>query len=114
MKQPLRILITQAQELASLGAIRSLGAAGHHVIGAYPEYVGKPAAAYSRYCYETALHPDPWAHQEAFREFIIGFVKTNNIDVVLPSCEASIHALIDSDESLPATCSILIPNQVSL
>ena len=61
--EKLRILVTDAQELAGLGAIRSLGRAGHAVMAAYPNGQALPAAARSRYCAGVLRYPDPWRHQ---------------------------------------------------
>ena len=46
----MRIFVTDAQELASLGAIRSLGRAGHTVIAGFPYGLSRPASTYSHYC----------------------------------------------------------------
>ncbi|MCS6915691.1 MAG: ATP-grasp domain-containing protein [Myxococcales bacterium] len=116
---PLRILLTDAQELAALGALRSLGRAGHEVTLAYPAQLRPPASVRSRHCAATLCHPDPWREHAAFRAWLADVARS--YDVVLPVSEACIAAaasirrltptgarplwLMPSDESLRYTLS---------
>lgn len=107
----LRILITDAQELAGLGAIRSLGRAGHHVTAAYPDGLARPAGACSRYCAATLTYPDAWRRHAAFH----GWLRATSgaFDVILPISEAAIVASVALQEDLPGPL-WLVPSDGSL
>ena len=86
----MRILVTDAQELAGLGAIRSLGRAGHHVIAGFPSNLKRPASTYSGYCSGQRIYPDPWASQPEFRQWLVR--NSPEFDLVLPISEAALLA----------------------
>jgi len=54
----MRILVTDAHELAGLGAVRSLASAGDEVTAAYPAGP-RPAATWSRSRRRYCSYPDP-------------------------------------------------------
>ncbi|HEY3266056.1 MAG TPA: hypothetical protein VGM37_03960 [Armatimonadota bacterium] len=89
----LNILVTDAQELAGLGAIRSLGRAGRRVTAGYPVGEGAPAAASSRWCAQSVRYPDPWAHQMEFRQWLREQMRSGKYDAILPITEACVAAL---------------------
>ncbi len=91
-ERPLRILVTEAHELAGLGAVRSLGRAGHQVIASFPEARARPPVTYSRYCSSFLLQPDPWSRQLDFRDWWIARDRSGEFDVLLPTTEAAIAA----------------------
>ena len=86
----MRILVTDAQELAGLGAIRSLGKAGHDVTAGFPSNLRRPASVYSRYCSGQRAYPDPWVSQPQFRQWLIRH--NSEFDLVLPISEAALLA----------------------
>jgi protein-tyrosine-phosphatase/predicted ATP-grasp superfamily ATP-dependent carboligase len=89
----LTILVTDAHELAGLGAIRSLGRAGHCVIAAYPEGRQPPPSVRSRYCGGSARYPDPWKQQFAFRDWLVAAAHRGDFDAVLPVAESAVAAV---------------------
>lgn len=95
----MRILVTDAHELAGLGAIRSLGRAGHQVIAAYPSKLQRPASTYSRYCDTRRSYPDPWVSQPDFRQWLIA--NAPEVDLVLPISEAALVAAVSCRAQLP-------------
>lgn len=91
-EQSLRILVTEAHELAGLGAVRSLGRAGHRVVASFPDGNPRPPSTYSRYCSGFCTQPDPWSQQLAFRDWWLDQARSGDFDVLLPTTEASVAA----------------------
>jgi protein-tyrosine phosphatase len=85
-----RVLVTDAQSLAALGAVRSLGRAGHHVTAAWPAGTPPPPAARSRAVAETCAYPDPWSDPTAFRDWLTEAATTRRWDLMLPIGEAAV------------------------
>jgi hypothetical protein len=85
-----RILVTDADKRAGLGAMRSLGHAGHTVIAGYREGLGRPASVSSRYRSELLCYPDPHHRQSLFREWLFDQANRHTVDAILPVAEASL------------------------
>jgi hypothetical protein len=85
--------VTDAHEFTGLGAVRSLGRAGHRVTAAYPAGGPPPASAHSRYCAARATYPDPWQSQGEFARRLIG--QAPEVDLILPISEAALLAAVD-------------------
>ena len=108
----MRILVTDAHELAGLGAIRSLGRAGHHVIAGYPARMQRPASTYSRYCSAHRTYPDPWLTQTEFCSWLLA--NASGVDLVLPVTEAALVAAASCRLHLPSSVAIVAPSAASL
>ena len=87
-----RILITEANELAGLGAIRSLGRAGYEIGGPISETITSDATRWSRYAGAPLINPDPWKRHPAFRDWLAKQAKSGDWDLILPNSEAAIVA----------------------
>lgn len=111
---PLRILVTDAQELAALGAIRSLGRVGHEVVAACPRRFGRPAAAWSRYCTELRASPDPWRSHGEFRRWLEEQILEKQYDAILPISEGAIQAVAALRPQAPPGTLLLLPDDASL
>lgn len=111
--QSLRILVTDTQELAGLGAVRSLGRAGHRVIAGHPHGVDPPARR-SRWCAAAVAYPDPWQEHGAFRDWLRAQLQGGRYDVVLPIAEAAIFALAQMRADLPTSVTALFPRDEHL
>src|SRR5687768_4225757 len=85
-----RILVTDARMRAALGAIRSLGRAGHTVMAGYPETSRRPASVASRYCSGILCYPDPRRQLSLFREWLLDQANRYSVDTILPVTEASL------------------------
>jgi NAD(P)-dependent dehydrogenase (short-subunit alcohol dehydrogenase family) len=66
----LRILITDAERLFGLRAIRSLGRAGYTVIAAYRKSPERAVSLSSRYCAGSLCYPDPWCNHFELRDWL--------------------------------------------
>ncbi|HZF20095.1 MAG TPA: ATP-grasp domain-containing protein [Burkholderiales bacterium] len=108
----MRIFVTDAQELAGLGAIRSLGRAGHEVVAGFPEGLARPASTYSRYCAGHRSYPDPWHAQADFRTWLIA--QGAAYDLLLPISEAALVATSRCGSDLPESVKAILPPSHSL
>jgi protein-tyrosine-phosphatase/predicted ATP-grasp superfamily ATP-dependent carboligase len=110
----LRILVTDADQLPALSAVRSLGRAGHHVVVAYPHNSPGAAAAFSRYARERLTHPHSWHHQQEFRGWLIKELAGGAYDVLLPISEAAIMAAAAHRQELSRYVQLLMPSDQAL
>lgn len=81
MDRKIKVLITDAGYKHTLGAVRSLGKAGFFIIAMSPNKMAQ--SFFSRYCNEKLICPNP-RDEEQFIEFLIGYLKRNTVDVLLP------------------------------
>jgi len=94
-----RVLVTDAEQRASVAVVRSLGRAGLTVIvGVHAE----PAlAAVSRYASKSVRLPDPLVSARCFAEAIERLVLDEKIDAILPISEQSLLALLGERHRFP-------------
>lgn len=104
------ILITDGQELAGLGAARSLGRAGYRVTVAVPQGLLAPVMS-SRYVEQVIESPNPWSDQPAFRQFLRECA--SQFSVLLPVSEASIFATAACRTQL-GNVTLLLPSDDAL
>jgi protein-tyrosine-phosphatase/predicted ATP-grasp superfamily ATP-dependent carboligase len=117
-----RILVTDAHELAGIGALRSLGRAGHRVTGLYSPTAlvaeglppWPPPAAWSRHATAVRPAPDPWTAQPAFAQALLAELQRGQYDALLPVSEASILAAQSLRDKLPAGLLLLMPTDAAL
>ncbi|MEQ1857307.1 MAG: ATP-grasp domain-containing protein [Longimicrobiales bacterium] len=82
-----RILVTDAEQRACLAVVRSLGAAGHHVVVCGSR--ARPLAGASRYCRATHVVPSPKADAAGYAAAVLKVVDAERIDVVIPVTDLS-------------------------
>ena len=111
---PLRILVTDAHSRVGLGAIRSLGRAGHTVIASFSKSWPWPTSASSRYCSEVVRSPNPRYHQSLFREWLFDQAHRHIIDAILPITEASLVGVTAVRKELPSDVLPIIPSDGAL
>ncbi|MDH3603159.1 MAG: hypothetical protein OEU26_26395, partial [Candidatus Tectomicrobia bacterium] len=114
MTRSSRVLITDAESLAGLGAVRSLGRAGYTVIAATTHDKRRPASSWSRYAAARLTYPDAWVHQMAFRDWIREQARRDTYDWVLPISEAAVAAVAAVRHELPEAVTALIPSDAAL
>jgi len=110
----LRILVTDAGTRAALGAVRSLGRAGHTVIAGYCEGIGRPASVSSRYCSESLCYPDPRRQQSLFKEWLLDQANRHTVDAILPVAEASLVGVAAIRKDLPSDVLPIVPMDAAL
>jgi FkbM family methyltransferase len=92
------VIVTTALERASLGAARALADRGHRVV-----HVGVTAPVGGLWTRSAAAHelaPDPLLDPAGFATAIAEIAAGQEADVVLPGCDASLHALSDHRDRL--------------
>jgi protein-tyrosine-phosphatase/predicted ATP-grasp superfamily ATP-dependent carboligase len=110
----LRILVTDAHKLAGLGAVRSLGRAGHHVIAGYSDGDEKPAGAWSRYWSSESCYPSPRLHHFEFRDWLVDKARRGLFDGILPVVESSIVGVASVRRQLPGDFLTILPSDSAL
>ena len=108
----MRVLVTDAHELAGLGAIRSLGRAGHRVTAAGPSSFPRAAASWSRYRRAYCGYPDPWQSQSEFAHWLLG--RAGDFDLILPVSEAALLAAASCRAQMPGTVQVAAPSPAAL
>lgn len=108
------MLITDGHELAALGAVRSLGRAGHKVVVSHPTHVATSPATVSRFCAGATTHPDPWQEHGAMREWLRIQISSGRYDVVLPVTEAAIVAAAAVRREVQDDVTLLMPSDEDL
>lgn len=77
----MKVFITDAGYKHTLGAVRTLGKRGIHVT--LGSSFNRSQSFYSKYCKKRVVYPDPRKENE-FINFMLNYVKNNEIDVLLP------------------------------
>jgi protein-tyrosine-phosphatase/predicted ATP-grasp superfamily ATP-dependent carboligase len=113
-RKSLRILVTDAHSRAGLGAVRSLGRAGHTVIAGYPAGSDRPPALVSRHCAEGRRYPIPDLTQDEFQAWVRQQARGGDIDVVLPVTEASLVGVAAIRKELPGEVLAIVPGDRAL
>ena len=96
-----RILVSDGEHRSSLAVVRSLGRAGHHVVVTGRDY--RCLAAASRYCAELRQLPSAEVDPVRYGAVLEWLVKWEEIDVVVPTTDASTLACLDLRERAPRT-----------
>ena len=85
------ILILDADSVAGLAVVQSLGAAGYAcILGATND--DAPAFA-SRYARNKALYPDPLADAEAFKDWLRAWLREHDVSLIIPTTECTLGPL---------------------
>jgi protein-tyrosine-phosphatase/predicted ATP-grasp superfamily ATP-dependent carboligase len=85
------ILILDADSVAGLACVQSLGAAGYECVLSAADDTA-PAFA-SRYAKRRAICPDPLVDVEAFKTWLRAWVGANAIDLIIPTTECTLGPL---------------------
>ena len=96
------ILITDGENRSALATARSLGRKGCKVVVAG---MSEPTlASSSKYCTKGVAVPDPDTAGQDYAQAIKDIVSSEEIDVIFPMTEVSIHLLNSVREKLPPDC----------
>ena len=104
-----RIVVTDAEERAALGACRGLTSAGYRVCAVARL---RPAATHwSRSCAERVLLPDPRRNVEAFVDQLGQLLQGGKYSALLPGSEASLVAVSEHRERLECSTKLGLPSR---
>lgn len=95
------VLVTDGDERATLALVRSLGRAGHRVLTCSPR--GRSLAGASRHCRGEIPTPDPLADPRGYVERVAGVVEREGVEVLIPTTEAAMLALLAERHRFPGT-----------
>jgi protein-tyrosine-phosphatase/predicted ATP-grasp superfamily ATP-dependent carboligase len=112
--KPLRILVTDADTTAGLGAVRSLGRAGHTVIAGCAIDTNEFAFSWSRYCSDYLRYPNPYSHQSKFRDWVCDQASQGAFDVLLPVSESCIVGVAAVRSQIPTGILPILPSDAAL
>lgn len=102
----LRVLVTDGEQRAALAIVRSLGAAGAHVI--VGSVSGKSLAGASRHCRGELRLPGPLATPSAFVRAVGTAVKKEKIALLMPVTEAALRPIL-ADPTIVAAVRLPFP-----
>lgn len=100
----MRVLLTDADNRATLAAARSLYRAGHMVITAGERR--RSLAGLSRCSSAFVQYPSPTTDPQGFVDAIVPAVSSHSVDIVLPMAEITTLLLTEHRTSLPPTCQL--------
>jgi predicted ATP-grasp superfamily ATP-dependent carboligase len=103
----MKAFVTDGDERSALAITRSLGRRGVSVlVGA--EWPASLASS-SRYCVRHVTYPSPYQHPEAFRRFLLAFVRREKVDVVVPVTDVTTHVVSRNQDDLRTHTSVAVP-----
>jgi predicted ATP-grasp superfamily ATP-dependent carboligase len=108
-----RILILDGHSAAALAITRSAGRAGHWVAVGANRGLFAPAKL-SRYCQAKFDHPVSTDDARAFLDSVLGFVRSNHIDLVIPVTDWTIGPLSTHREQFTGLCRITLPPKAAI
>lgn len=103
----MRILVTDADNRASLAVTRSLGRAGHEVVVAHHRHPS--LASSSKYCARRIIVADPLRDPAAFVDDLVAAARSHGVDAVIPASEVSTLLLARAAHENPGTLRICTP-----
>jgi predicted ATP-grasp superfamily ATP-dependent carboligase len=108
-----RILVLDGHSAATLSVTRSAGRAGHWVaVGANRGIFA--AAKLSRYCRLALDYPVSTSEPTEFVECILEFVRTNQIDLVVPVTDWTLGPLSAQRERFTGLCRLAMPSHAAV
>jgi biotin carboxylase len=106
------VLVTDAAYPEGLTVVRSLGRAGWRVVGAHP--VPRSRLARSRYEAASVATPDPGRDGLGAGEALAEVARRHNADLVFPTTEKSILALLSEMDRTGVELPLALPSRTSL
>jgi len=103
-----KVLVTDASDRAALAVIRSLGKKGIEVTAA--ESSSFNAGFLSRYCKHRALYAPPQRSKKKFVESILGLVKKERFDLLIPVTAFTVIPISENKEDLEKYVRVATPD----
>ena len=106
-------MVLDGHSAAALSFTRSAGRAGHWVaVGANQGLFA--AAKLSRHCSVCFDHPISTDHAQSFAEAVLGFVRAQAIDLVIPATDWTLGPLSVHREMFAGVCHLALPSASAL
>jgi predicted ATP-grasp superfamily ATP-dependent carboligase len=104
----MRVLVTDGNNRAALAVTRALGRRGHQVFVA--EQASPALAQTSRYCAGAVTYPDPGRDERGFIDALLGAVRRERIDVLLPIADVASMTVSASRAEFLSSCRVPLPD----
>jgi predicted ATP-grasp superfamily ATP-dependent carboligase len=102
------VLVTDGDQRSTLAVTRSLGRRGIRVVVGETKRIS--LASSSKYCSSSLLYPSPYTNSEEFYRGVTDYVKSENIDLIIPITDVTTQILSERKDDLPPHASIVIPD----
>ncbi|HEX2064377.1 MAG TPA: ATP-grasp domain-containing protein [Acidimicrobiales bacterium] len=109
---PATALVTDAQRGSAVAVIRSLGRRGWRVIAAESHPLA--AGMYSRYAAGRLRLPPPRSEPEAMAEALLGAVRSEGVDLVVPVTDDVALPLAAARHRFAGLCALALPDDAQL
>lgn len=100
----MKVFVTDGDARASLAIVRSLGEAGHTVV--VGERVMPSLAQASRHCSGRVRYPDPVVNPDAFIEHVAEYVRSKQVEVILPVTDITTFLVTGHRARFEPACAI--------
>ncbi len=103
----LKVFVTDGDQRPALAITRALGRRGLSVLVGADQPVS--LASTSKYCHRHVTYPSPGISRTAFDEFLVDFVEREQVDILVPVTDVTMHAVCRSQERLKRHCAMAVP-----
>lgn len=103
----MKILVTDGNQRAALAVTRSLGTKGIDVI--VGESHNNSLSSASKYCKGEIIYPSPENRPPDFISYIVGYVKENKIDFLIPMTDVTVPLVLRNKKRLENYTKIPMP-----
>jgi predicted ATP-grasp superfamily ATP-dependent carboligase len=103
-----KVIVFDGRSRAALSVIRSLGKKGAYIIAGE---AFKCTSFYSKYIKEHIIYPSPDKEQEAFKAFLLDYVKNSQIDLLIPVRDDITEILIRDRELFSRYSNFEVPGE---
>ncbi len=104
----MQVLVTDGNQRAALAVTRSLGRRGISVV--VGETAARSLASSSRYSSRHVVYPSPRRHPEEFYGFLLAFLRSTRIDVLMPITDVATHVVASHKNELEVHARVAAPD----
>ena len=101
------VFVTDGDQRPALTIVRALGRRGISTIVGDEQPVS--LASSSRFCARRVAYPSPYRQPDAFQRFLVDFVSSNSVDVVIPVTDVTTRAVCTIQRELGRHCALAVP-----
>ena len=108
MPEPMKVLVTGADQHQGLAVVRGLGLAGYHVIACGPHKLS--LAFSSRYAAERFVYRSPFEDKPRFIRDVLGCLEKTRPRLVIPAVESTLVALNEARQDVERYAPLAAPS----